>query len=289
MWDDLPGHVSDVEHGLLSNDVRLQASYARCEAARVDRARSGCEPGLHGKSLQTFFGRHGALCAYTRLLFAEIHRHLADPTELLLLTDAECRIIDMCSHPGVLHCAATRYGIRPGATLNEANCGTNAVALALHDHEDSIVCGPQHYCRMFNDWCMVAIPVPDVDSRVCSCVAICASVRRGIGERLALAKCMSREVGAFFRTMAADGPVHDYAAGASNGSARRAPFALTNRQHEVLILFARGFSYKQIAHRLGIHSVKTVEEHLDAVRSKLGATCRRECIRKAGEAGLLDS
>ncbi len=53
------------------------------------------------------------------------------------------------------------------------------------------------------------------------------------------------------------------------------------------MLFSQGLSYKKIAQDLQLQSVKTIQEHLDAVRTKLGATNRRDCIRKAIEQGLI--
>ena len=50
---------------------------------------------------------------------------------------------------------------------------------------------------------------------------------------------------------------------------------LTNREQEVLRLIARGFSYKQVAHRLYI-SHKTVESHVSAVLRKLQLSNRYE-------------
>lgn len=50
---------------------------------------------------------------------------------------------------------------------------------------------------------------------------------------------------------------------------------LTNREQEVLRLIARGFSYKQVGHRLYI-SHKTVESHVSAVLRKLQLSNRYE-------------
>ncbi|MDE0138243.1 MAG: response regulator transcription factor [bacterium] len=50
---------------------------------------------------------------------------------------------------------------------------------------------------------------------------------------------------------------------------------LTTREQEVLRLIARGFSYKQVAHRLYI-SHKTVESHVSAVLRKLQLSNRYE-------------
>jgi len=60
---------------------------------------------------------------------------------------------------------------------------------------------------------------------------------------------------------------------------------LTPRELEVLRHLARGYMYKEIAHRLGI-SVKTVEAHVSAVLRKLQLSSRHELSRWAMERKL---
>jgi DNA-binding NarL/FixJ family response regulator len=63
--------------------------------------------------------------------------------------------------------------------------------------------------------------------------------------------------------------------------------ALTPREREVLQHIARGYMYKEIAHRLGI-SAKTVEAHVSAVLRKLQLSSRHELSRWAAERHMLD-
>ncbi|HEX8742699.1 MAG TPA: response regulator transcription factor [Thermoleophilaceae bacterium] len=62
---------------------------------------------------------------------------------------------------------------------------------------------------------------------------------------------------------------------------------LTAREREVLQHIARGYMYKEIAHRLGI-SAKTVEAHVSAVLRKLQLSSRHELSRWAMERRLVD-
>jgi DNA-binding NarL/FixJ family response regulator len=64
--------------------------------------------------------------------------------------------------------------------------------------------------------------------------------------------------------------------------------ALTPREREVLHHLARGYSYKQIAARLGI-SARTVESHVSAVLRKLQLSSRHEIAHWAASRGLIDS
>jgi DNA-binding NarL/FixJ family response regulator len=84
-----------------------------------------------------------------------------------------------------------------------------------------------------------------------------------------------------------------FAGGTRPGDAGAAPEAdpeldqLTAREREVLRHIARGYMYKEIAHRLGI-SVKTVEAHVSSVLRKLQLSSRHELSRWAAERRLVD-
>jgi DNA-binding NarL/FixJ family response regulator len=65
------------------------------------------------------------------------------------------------------------------------------------------------------------------------------------------------------------------AAGHKRGRRREWPAGLTSREVEVLRLLARGLSNKQIAARLVI-ARKTVDNHIDHVYTKIGATNRAQ-------------
>jgi DNA-binding NarL/FixJ family response regulator len=62
---------------------------------------------------------------------------------------------------------------------------------------------------------------------------------------------------------------------------------LTDKEREVLVLVAKGFSNNQIAERLH-RSPFTVRHHVSQVISKLGAVNRAEAAALAVQRGLLD-
>jgi DNA-binding NarL/FixJ family response regulator len=61
---------------------------------------------------------------------------------------------------------------------------------------------------------------------------------------------------------------------------------LTTREHEVLRLIARGYTYKEIARELAI-SVKTVETHVSSVLRKLQLSTRHQLARWANMRRIL--
>jgi len=72
---------------------------------------------------------------------------------------------------------------------------------------------------------------------------------------------------------------------ASNKVAGEAPL-LSPREHEVLVLIARGFSYSEIA-RLQTVSVHTVQTHIKNLYAKLSVHSKNEAVFEASRLGLL--
>ncbi len=107
------------------------------------------------------------------------------------------------------------------------------------------------------------------------------------GEELADAIRRVHEGDAVFSPRLA-GFVLDAFAGAPPASPDPELDQLTPREREVLQHIARGYMYKEIAHRLDI-SAKTVEAHVSAVLRKLQLSSRHELSRWAAERHLLDA
>jgi two-component system, NarL family, response regulator NreC len=70
------------------------------------------------------------------------------------------------------------------------------------------------------------------------------------------------------------------------GAKLEAPRALSPREREVLVLLARGATYKQVAERLHMGD-RTVETHRRRIGEKLGLKSRADLVRYALEFGLL--
>ena len=63
---------------------------------------------------------------------------------------------------------------------------------------------------------------------------------------------------------------------------------LTPREHEVLSLIARGFSYAEIARLQGL-SVHTVQTHIKRIYSKLSVHSKSEAVFEATQMGLINA
>lgn len=73
---------------------------------------------------------------------------------------------------------------------------------------------------------------------------------------------------------------------AASNLARPATWLLTNREMQVLVMIAQGYSDKQIAAR---HSITfgTVQTHVDAIRRKLKVTSRTQAALYAWRNGVI--
>jgi DNA-binding CsgD family transcriptional regulator len=69
-------------------------------------------------------------------------------------------------------------------------------------------------------------------------------------------------------------------------STRANPAGLTRREHEVLLRVGAGMTNAQIADELVI-SPRTVDHHVSALLTKLGATSRSMAVQRAVALGLL--
>ena len=243
----------------------LAASYERCRTFEVRENKRHIDDVLGEGETRNFLQQNGKLVTYGQLVIKEYMGDTKEARDLFIFTNNLGRILGLWSRPEIVAASAI-MGLRAGASLAEDSAGTNAVALALTAQGPVILKGGEHLCRMFHDWTCVAAPVVGGDGTLIGCLDISAP-EGPIHEKLALARSIAREIGRLVGNRISFG-------------------GITIRQREVLALFAHGMSYKGIGSVLGI-SIKTVEEHLDAVRIKMGMKNRRACIKKAIELGIL--
>jgi len=107
----------------------------------------------------------------------------------------------------------------------------------------------------------------------------------GDEEALAAALEVARRLGAGPLTRRVAGRMRDLGLRVPHGpreATRANPAGLTARQLEVLELLAEGLTNAEIAERLVV-SPRTAEHHVAAVLTKLGATTRRDAVRRASE------
>lgn len=277
-----PRNPHDFEFSTLVPPDRLERSHSYCRSLPLSRDLTQPRERLEGASLCGMLVRNHPLLDHARPVLDHMQKYLPDWRETLVLTDAQGIVVALFSGALMLDRLRDELSLQVGTSLCEHSSGTNAFCLALRYHEPMSVYGNQHYCRLFRGWASIAAPVMALDGRPRAGVGLLLPALVDAGHGLALVYALAQALQSSLNMKPALSSVQDILHPQGRGRA-----GLTERQQQVLRLFAHGMSYKGIAQELGLRSAKTVGEHLDAIRAKLGAETRRECIRMALDRSLL--
>ncbi len=278
----------DVERSI--RETRINASQERCVDQTLPRNLDHPKTVLTGRHLRDLLHRDAHLIYYSNMLFSEITAELGHTKRILFVVDNAGYVVHIASDPDILESMTRDNGIDIGASLAESSCGTNAVDLAMRHRQPFVLCGEEHYCALFSDWRCVATPIVDSHGKLVAVIQVSSDNSTLISINALLVKLVARElqnlysIGAIHRSLYPH-PANSFGQNAEWPETERPP-NLTDRQLEVLELYAHGMSYKEIARKLNVTSVKTVSEHLDAARRKLSASSRRQAIEKAVALGL---
>lgn len=261
MWDKLSAHLVTDEQRYLVDSHWVAASFERCRNAGVDPTLTFVRDMLDDDATARLLTQHARIVSVADALLAELHALLPDKSSVFFLTTADAHIIALFSALDVIYRCAS-HGVRLGASLSEASCGTNAVALALRYREPGVTRGRHHYCRLFQSWCLVAAPVVDSTNETVGCVCLAASNGADLGEKIPLVRMVARSIAS------------ECSFGVSECPAPSTPTfrhrELSTRQHAILSLLIQGKGCKEIAASLDI-SARTVESHLEKMRQKFDA------------------
>lgn len=286
MWKNIQHSKKSIENFLV-DQVTIEQSHQRCKEAGLPR--DILKP-IKYRNLGMSQTTLTPLIKYVDLLFLDTQRHISDTSYVFFFTDADGYILTILTDPDVFINILNPCGISIGTCLSEESSGTSAVSLAIYHQQSAIVIGQQHYCNIFQDWTCIVTPAFTANNELIGCIGISCSQYADIGDKLAVTNFLANQLSSFCSNWTAS--ISD-ALIANSGALQvltpsSSDISLSPRQKEVLKLYAEGLSYKRIASRLNLNSHKTVEAHLDAIRGKLSASTRRECIKKAITLGVLD-
>lgn len=268
MWDRLPHYLRLCRHRFLASDSRILASHERCRRAGIDPESSTIRAISSGDDLGKLLHEQRALIGRAWEVFTEVHPLLHNRSALFILADRHLQVLEIYSAPEVI-CRCADLGIRPGASLTETSCGTNAVAMAAYLREPSIIQGTQHYSRIFHDWSCVAVPILDENGEQSGFVDISLSATDDLGDALALASLMADKLTNIERPLSV--PTLDTLAAPHGRVINGRKFKpISTTQKSILAALQNGMSCKQIAVQLDM-SPRTVESHLEKLRKKFGA------------------
>lgn len=287
VWDQLSNTHTTTEWP--ERKTRIAESHARCDSVGI--LKTLCKPRkkLYGEQLLELLNCNSQLIFHSNLLFSEITDDLGDTRRVLFVTDHSCYVVHMASTPAILESIGNHSGIGVGTSLMETSCGTNALSLAIRHREPFFLYGHEHFCSLFSGWCCVAVPIMFPNGKAVAAIQVSSGDGSLISVNLLLARLMARELQNLYALGAIPATNSRRARRKQNANTNLLNThnpGLTDRQLQVLELYANGLSYKEIARKLDVRSVKTVSEHLDVARKKLSASTRRETIEKAVMLGL---
>lgn len=266
MWGDLEKNLHQSNHRFVVNEMKLKSSYSRSIEAGIDSEAECLTDVLTGENLKKFQFQYSPLQRTARELFEETYRKLSDKTCAFILTDQKARILELYSCPEVIEKCLER-SVKRGASLAEGSCGTNAVALALYYQDTVVLKGAQHFCKLFQDWCCVAVPIFDREDQPLGCIDCSMSHEASLGEKLPLIQMLAEKLVSFW----------------SQHDARQSQ-RVTQRRWEIIVLLSKGDTSKEIADKLNLNP-RTVETHLRRMRSQWNAKTTCELVTKILNSG----
>ncbi|MGG1660451.1 response regulator [Brevibacillus sp. NRS-1366] len=164
-------------------------------------------------------------------------------------------LMDLSMPPG-------ENGLTATARLKETTTGIQVLVLTMHDDEEYLFRVLQAGAAGY-----ILKSAPDLDL-----IAAIRSVSNGM---------------AYLYPSATKSLIEEFLQMVKNGEEQVKYDILTDREKEVLVLIAKGFSNKEIAEQLTI-SVKTVESHKAHIMEKLHLRTRPDLVRYAIKKGWLD-
>jgi two-component system, NarL family, response regulator NreC len=164
-------------------------------------------------------------------------------------------LMDLSMPPG-------ENGLSATARLKEAAPDIQVLVLTMHDDEEYLFRVLQAGASGY-----ILKSAPDLDL-----IAAIRTVQQGM---------------AYLYPSATKSLIEEFLQMVKNGEEQAKYEILTDREKEVLILIAKGFSNKEIAEQLTV-SVKTVESHKAHIMEKLHLRTRPDLVRYAIKKGWLD-
>lgn len=263
MWDQLSEYLVSSKNQFSVSEERLALSHKRCVNKHdINPKLAMLGDIFNGADLKSFLKPYTDIIPKSRHLFSAIMETMQDKKFVFILTDAKARIIELFATSEVVS-GCEKQGVRPGGSLSEKSCGTNAVSLALYYREPVVLKGGHHFADLFRDWYCAAVPIVNSENQPIGCIDFSMSHKADIGEKLAFVKVVAAQLADIMKPM-------------PYGQKKLSP-----RQNQILWLLSSGVICKELASHLKIKP-STVETHLSALKIKFGCETTYELLAKFG-------
>ena len=260
MWDGLLTHLRSPEVAFSDTTLKILASHETCRRLGLAPNLERIADNLPEHDIERLLKNQCVLMAAARRLYLDIGPYLTDPCTTFVITDNSARVLCLQSAPEVIFRMAD-IGLRPGASLSEDSCGSNAVALAIQYLRPITLRSTEHYCNLFHEWSCSAAPLFDQKGALTGCIQLCSDAKLPTGEGLALATLLAKLLQA-----------NENPTGMTNSSTvvEIDLSQLSPKQRAIVELLMVGKTYKQIANTLCL-STRTIESHVEKLKSRYKA------------------
>ncbi len=281
MWEKLNHSIHHIEKAVVIDKKAQWVSHQLCLDAGLYPDMKHLQAGLEGLALKRFLQRYAPVITAAKKWFPPIYQALPDPFCIFILTDPAARVIHLFSSSELMSRCAEK-GVLPGTSLSEESCGTNAVALSLQNRKATIVKGRQHFLHLFHDWHCIAAPIFDAGKTLVGCIDFSTASQSKIEKKLPLITLLADQFSPVFPYRQRTGRTKN-----PNLPISEAPI-FSPRQINILTMVAKGLTSKEIGVQLEI-SARTVETHLERMRTRTGAKTSAQLVAIAFDPGHLAS
>lgn len=136
---------------------------------------------------------HADFIAVTQPYLEDIYQFAPDAAQVVFVTNRDGFILAMAGDSTTRH-ALQRVGMGIGDSMAEAQCGTNAIALALHTAMPVQVVGAEHYLHLYHEYVTTAAPIHDEAGQLMGCIGMIGAVEQATAAYLALMMTTARAI-----------------------------------------------------------------------------------------------
>ena len=143
----------------------IEESHKRCQANQLDRNLKFSNRIIEGGDLQDVLERKRELIEISKPFIEHLYGILKGSDFFTILTDENGCILNVIGDEKILQEA---FAIRmiPGAYMDEAHIGTNAMGLVLTGKKPVQISGEDHYIKAYHKWTCSAAPIMDENNNL---------------------------------------------------------------------------------------------------------------------------
>lgn len=145
----------------ITGDVKKEyilSSHERSKKSGIKRSQRISKRIICDEELQERLLKNKDLIIISEPLINQLYSILKGESFFAILTDSEGCILSVIGHEQILS-EAFDLKMIPGAFMDEANIGTNAMSLALYEKRPVQVTGEEHYITAYHRWTCSASPI----------------------------------------------------------------------------------------------------------------------------------